>query len=57
MIKVISCDNKNCIKKLKIFLDKRRQGKKFDTKVVSNILVKTKKLSLRKLKIEIILKN
>ena len=43
MIKVISCKNKNSIKKLKIFLDKRRQGEKFDTKVVSNILNEIKK--------------
>ena len=49
MIKVISCDNKNCIKKLKIFLDKRRQGKKFDTKVVSNILNEIKKNKIQAL--------
>ena len=49
MIKVISCNNKNCIKKIKIFLDKRRQGKKFDTKTVSNILNEIKKNKIKAL--------
>ena len=49
MIKVISCNNKNFIKKLKVFLDKRRQGKKFDTKIVSNIINEIKKNKIQAL--------
>ena len=38
MIKVFNCNNKNYLKKLQIFLDKRRFGKKTDHKIVSTII-------------------
>ena len=43
MIKVINSNNKNYIKKLNIFLEKRRKEKKFDTKFVSNIINEVRK--------------
>ena len=38
MIKILSCKNKNYLTKLIDFLDKRRSGKKADTKIVTKIL-------------------
>ena len=43
MIKILNCNNKNCINKLIKFLDRRRVEKNNDTKVVSKILKDVKK--------------
>ena len=43
MIKVLNCRNKNYLKKLINFLDKRRIDKEIHTKVVSKILKDIKK--------------
>ena len=47
MIKVFNCNNKNYLKKLQIFLDKRRFGKKTDHKIVSKIIKDVKKNKLK----------
>jgi len=49
MIKVISCKNKNYIKKLKSFLDRRRSGENSDTSIVPKILKDIKKNKTRAL--------
>ena len=43
MIKILSCRDKNYLTKLKFFLNKRRSGKKEDTKIVIKILKDIKK--------------
>ena len=43
MIKVINCNNNNFTKKLTILLEKRRQVKRYDTKIVSSIINDIKK--------------
>jgi len=49
MIKVINSNNKNYIKKINIFLEKRRKEKKFDTKFVSNIINQVRKNKIKAL--------
>ncbi len=43
MIKVLNCNNKSCIKKLSVFLNKRREGNNFSSKTVKRILKDVKK--------------
>ncbi len=43
MIKILNCKNKNYIKKLIDFLEKRRSRKSINTKIVSEILKDIKK--------------
>ena len=43
MIKVLNCKNKNYLRKLIDFLDKRRLGKTADTSIVTKILKDIKK--------------
>jgi len=49
MIKVIKCNNKNYINKLNIFLEKRREEKSKDTKIVKKILKDVKKNKVKAL--------
>ena len=49
MIKVINSNNKNYIKKLNFFLEKRRKGEKFDTKFVSIVINEVKKNKVKAL--------
>ena len=49
MIKAINCNNSNFTKKLTIFLEKRRQVKKYDTKIVSSIINDIKKNKIKAL--------
>ena len=47
MIKILNCKSKNYPKKLQVFLDKRRSGKKIDTSIVTKILKDIKKNKLK----------
>ena len=47
MIKAINCNNSNFTKKLTIFLEKRRQVKRYDTKIVSSIINDIKKNKIK----------
>ena len=49
MIKVINCNNSNFTKKLTILLEKRRQVKRYDTKIVSSIINDIKKNKIKAL--------
>ena len=49
MIKVINCNNSNFTKKLTILLEKRRQVKTYDTKIVSSIINDIKKNKIKAL--------
>ena len=49
MIKVINCNNNNFTKKLTILLEKRRQVKRYDTKIVSSIINDIKKNKIKAL--------
>jgi len=49
MIKAINCNNSNFIKKLTILLEKRRQVKRYDTKIVSSIINDIKKNKIKAL--------
>ncbi len=49
MIKAINCNNSNFTKKLTIFLEKRRQVKRYDTKIVSSIINDIKKNKIKAL--------
>ena len=49
MIKVLKCKNKNYLKKLRYFLDKRRITKNTDTKIVIKILNEIKKNKIKAL--------
>ena len=47
MIKAINCNNSNFTKKLTILLEKRRQVKRYDTKIVSSIINDIKKNKIK----------
>ena len=47
MIKAINCNNSNFTKKLTIFLEKRRQVKRYDTKIVTSIINDIKKNKIK----------
>ena len=49
MIKAINCNNSNFTKKLTIFLEKRRQVNRYDTKIVSSIINDIKKNKIKAL--------
>ena len=49
MIKAINCNNSNFTKKLTILLEKRRQVKRYDTKIVSSIINDIKKNKIKAL--------
>ena len=49
MIKAINCNNSNFTKKLTILLEKRRQVKSYDTKIVSSIINDIKKNKIKAL--------
>jgi len=49
MIKAINCNNSNFIKKLTILLEKRRQVKRYDTKIVSSIINDIKRNKIKAL--------
>ena len=49
MIKTINCNNSNFINKLTILLEKRRQVKRYDTKIVSSIINDIKKNKIKAL--------
>jgi len=49
MIKAINCNKSNFTKKLTIFLEKRRQVKRYDTKIVSSIINDIKKNKIKAL--------
>ena len=49
MIKVINCNNSNFTKKLTVLLEKRRQVKRYDTKIVSSIINDIKKNKIKAL--------
>ena len=49
MIKAINCNNSNFTKKLTILLEKRRQVKRYDTKIVSSIINDIKKNKIKSL--------
>ena len=49
MIKAINCNNSNFTKKLTILLEKRRQVKTYDTKIVSSIINDIKKNKIKAL--------
>jgi len=47
MIKILNCKNKNFLKQLTIFLNRRRYGKQTDTKIVHQIIKDVKKNKLK----------
>ena len=49
MIKTINCNNSNFTKKLTILLEKRRQVKRYDTKIVTSIINDIKKNKIKAL--------
>ena len=49
MIKTINCNNKNYVKKIEFFLDKRKKEEKFNTKIVSNIINEVRKNKVKAL--------
>ena len=49
MIKAINCNNSNFTKKLTVLLEKRRQVKRYDTKIVSSIINDIKKNKIKAL--------